>query len=76
MADSDVTVYHGATPHKPQHFFSRNPPTPHPTNEQSLRSYRLNKFVNGPDNVSMAHVQTIQPHTASSGVTGSQAGTS
>ncbi|KAI0893006.1 hypothetical protein F4806DRAFT_499531 [Annulohypoxylon nitens] len=61
MAYSDVTVYNGTTPQKPQHYFSRNPPTDDPVNQQSLRSYRLEKFVHGPNNVPVVPVAPFQP---------------
>ncbi|KAI0379404.1 hypothetical protein F5Y04DRAFT_282826 [Hypomontagnella monticulosa] len=48
-------VYHGATPPKPSHYFSGNPPTPHPIDQQSLRDYRLDRFKNDPGAVALAH---------------------
>ncbi|KAI1440270.1 hypothetical protein F5Y02DRAFT_423216 [Annulohypoxylon stygium] len=65
MAYSDVTVYNGTTPQKPQHYFSRNPPTHDPVNQQSLRSYRLYKFVNEPNTVPVAHVQSPRNDSSS-----------
>ncbi|KAI0887010.1 uncharacterized protein GGS22DRAFT_159174 [Annulohypoxylon maeteangense] len=74
MTGSNTTTYNGATPPKPQHYFSRNPPTHDPTNDQNLRAYRLDKFINGPNSVPTAHVRPTHSGAASHDSTGYQAG--
>ncbi|KAI1641870.1 uncharacterized protein F4817DRAFT_28657 [Daldinia loculata] len=48
-ASSNEAIYDGIITHKQSHYYSRNPPTAHPVDEMSLRTYRLNKFLVEPD---------------------------
>ncbi|KAI0893005.1 hypothetical protein F4806DRAFT_499530 [Annulohypoxylon nitens] len=54
---SENSAYGGATPSKPTHRFSENPPTSHPVDDQSLRDYRLDNFVKGPNSVPLQSLQ-------------------
>ncbi|KAI0838487.1 hypothetical protein F5Y06DRAFT_47882 [Hypoxylon sp. FL0890] len=56
-SNSNKSAYYGVTPPKPSHRFSKNPPTPHPVDKQSLREYRLENYRNGPDSVPLAKSQ-------------------
>ncbi|KAI0010659.1 hypothetical protein F4779DRAFT_616295 [Xylariaceae sp. FL0662B] len=52
---SNQAAHNGETPSKPEHQFSRNRPTQHPIDQQSLRSHRLTTYVEGPNSVPLAH---------------------
>ncbi|KAI1370821.1 hypothetical protein F4677DRAFT_451002 [Hypoxylon crocopeplum] len=56
---SNETAYNGVTLPKPDHHFSGNPPTAHPVDKQSLGTYRLELYRNGPDSVPLAQAQAL-----------------
>ncbi|KAI1440271.1 hypothetical protein F5Y02DRAFT_403488 [Annulohypoxylon stygium] len=61
--DSSNSIYHGATPPKPSHLLSDQPPTPHPVDDQSLRNYRLESYRRAPDSVPSYHQDSILSNT-------------
>ncbi|KAI8963587.1 hypothetical protein F5Y11DRAFT_346399 [Daldinia sp. FL1419] len=65
MSDkSNIAAHFGATPSKPTHNFTGNPPTGHPTDQQSLQEYRLRAFQDGPDSVPLVHDGTTSSESA------------
>ncbi|KAI1654390.1 hypothetical protein F4813DRAFT_207424 [Daldinia decipiens] len=59
MADnSSSPAYYGATPSKPAHHFTENPPTSDPADKKSLQDYRLQLFKDGPNSVPLVDDRT------------------
>ncbi|KAI0849381.1 hypothetical protein F5Y00DRAFT_261517 [Daldinia vernicosa] len=56
--NSNSAACYGATPSKPTHNFTENPPTSHPADKKSLQDYRLQLFKDGPNSVPLVDDRT------------------
>ncbi|KAI1190778.1 hypothetical protein F5B17DRAFT_427254 [Nemania serpens] len=55
---SNTSVCHAQASRKPEHYYSSHPPTAHPTDEQSLETYRLSSYSRDPHHPPMASSQS------------------